>query len=285
MNFWNATAVVMGMIICGSASAATIYGTYSTGIRGIDSTTGVLVSDYSNPFSGGGDIFFANGTIYGLASNGTMRGINPSTGELTYQSSQSYFGDRAGGEFAYADGVFYTNNSSHLRGFDINTGELVSQFNSVFNSGEMVLGDGVLYGTYSTGIRGVDVVTGELVSDYTNPFGGSDMFYVNGTTYGLATNGTLRGINSITGKLTFQSIGGYFGDLSGGEFAYSDGIFYTNNSSHLRGFDIGTGELVSQFNSVFDSGQMVYVSTAPIPSAVWLFGSGLLGLISFAWKK
>lgn len=68
--------------------------------------------------------------------------------------------------------------------------------------------------------------------------------------------------------------------LSGGSPFFDDGI---SGSALIDGpfpdfnvnFDIGSGNSLTLLN----------VSTVPVPAAVWLFGSGLIGLIGFARRK
>lgn len=52
------------------------------------------------------------------------------------------------------------------------------------------------------------------------------------------------------------------------------------NSSHIAPVTVGTNE------SLFDVGSFLYSATVvPVPPAIWLFGSGLLGLIGLARRK
>ena len=54
------------------------------------------------------------------------------------------------------------------------------------------------------------------------------------------------------------------------------GLDATTPFSGIRGyFDIGSG----------NSMHVTSVSTVPVPAAVWLFGSGLLGLVGIARRK
>ena len=70
--------------------------------------------------------------------------------------------------------------------------------------------------------------------------------------------------NALSGGATFTDDG-----ISGSPMV--DGPFY----GAIVNFDIGSGNSLTVLN----------VSTVPVPAAVWLFGSGLLGLIGVARRK
>lgn len=86
------------------------------------------------------------------------------------------------------------------------------------------------------------------------------------------TNGNLLAI-SLTSN---ESIGSYqwVVNTSGG---------YSGGEAYLRGADIGSSTWTTFRNS--DLSFRTYVQPVPVPAAVWLFGSGLLGLIGIARRK
>ena len=66
-------------------------------------------------------------------------------------------------------------------------------------------------------------------------------------------------------------VGSHADGVNNSLIIWGENDFYNgNNHSNLKNQHLGVN---------------VYVSTVPIPAAVWLFGSGLLGLIGFARRK
>jgi len=78
-------------------------------------------------------------------------------------------------------------------------------------------------------------------------------------------------------------------ERNGSNLAYGNNALYFSASSGISGTDIyaldlttGTESVVSERNG---SNLAFMPSPVPVPASVWLFGSGLLGLIGFARKK
>lgn len=72
----------------------------------------------------------------------------------------------------------------------------------------------------------------------------------------------------------------------------SNGTGSTRNSNNSGGTNPSSGEVVDvDFGEeyitdlTFDPGQLTLAAAVPVPAAVWLFGSGLLGLIGIARRK
>ena len=72
----------------------------------------------------------------------------------------------------------------------------------------------------------------------------------------------------------------------------SDGTGSIQNSNNTGGINPSSGEEVNiNFgeeyitNLTFDPSQLTMVAAVPVPAAVWLFGSGLIGLIGIARSK
>jgi hypothetical protein len=80
----------------------------------------------------------------------------------------------------------------------------------------------------------------------------------------------------------------YLSDRNANVIAYGDGVLYTNNSGSGNGIiaiDAVTGT-ASTFNGLPGVTALAYQGTViPIPPSVWLFGSGLLGLVGMARRK
>ena len=54
------------------------------------------------------------------------------------------------------------------------------------------------------------------------------------------------------------------------------------NTNQIRGFDSND---IFRLDQIVAADKFITVSAVPIPAAVWLFGSGLLGLIGVARRK
>ena len=59
----------------------------------------------------------------------------------------------------------------------------------------------------------------------------------------------------------------------------------TGQQGNLSGILSDGNEFQINIGSSFDPSQITVVNTVPIPAALWLFGSGLLGLVSMARRK
>jgi len=74
--------------------------------------------------------------------------------------------------------------------------------------------------------------------------------------------------------------------LLGGSFHTYAATVYSTNSNSITQYDAVTGVLQDTFGFSYNGGGLVFApSSVPIPAALWLFGSGLLGLIGLARRK
>ncbi len=73
---------------------------------------------------------------------------------------------------------------------------------------------------------------------------------------------------------------GMIDDPNGVAVYYADILFNSTNT----GFDTRVTELPNVWK-LTSAGDLSYVSAVPVPAAVWLFGSGLLGLVSVARRR
>ncbi len=102
--------------------------------------------------------------------------------------------------------------------------------------------------------------------------------YFNGS-FSIGYSGNLGSL--LTGSFTHLAIQGFGNGLGGlgsifGNITYTGGSYQGNLSvGRLEGTITGTA-IIATLGSV---------STVPIPAAIWLFGSGLLGLIGIARRK
>jgi len=83
-------------------------------------------------------------------------------------------------------------------------------------------------------------------------------------------------LNGATGIFDFLAADSGFGEVDYVEFFFTD--FY-----RLKPASLGDGALDFQFDNIVvgEAG----VSAVPVPAAAWLFGTGLMGLISFGKRK
>ena len=97
----------------------------------------------------------------------------------------------------------------------------------------------------------------------------------------FATNSA--GTISSYDALTHNSLG-TFGSASSG-LAYGNGVIYaTSTAGTISSYDALTHNSLGGFGSA-SSGLAYMPSPVPIPAAVWLFGSGLIGLVGLARRK
>lgn len=95
---------------------------------------------------------------------------------------------------------------------------------------------------------------------------------------GLIDSAVQMNLSLFSGSCSSATLG-----CSGNIFPVSDGpLLYTGAANSSIGihmiFDLSAGDKVT-FDTLFD------VTPVPVPAAVWLFGSGLLGLVAVARRK
>ncbi len=99
----------------------------------------------------------------------------------------------------------------------------------------------------------------------------------------LGSTGIFSGSFTVGGGL----LTGTFSDLTvldfgGGEGTFGGDVIYTGGS--LQGSLTG-GRIEGGFSGYAAVAKLGEVSVVPVPAAVWLFGSGLLGLVGVARRK
>jgi len=104
-----------------------------------------------------------------------------------------------------------------------------------------------------------------------------------------STGSILGGTGSFSGSFIVGGglLTGTFSDLTvldlGGDGTFGGDVIYTGGS--LQGALAG-GRIEGFFSATLGSGGKVgEVTVVPVPAAVWLFGSGLLGLVGVARRK
>ena len=91
----------------------------------------------------------------------------------------------------------------------------------------------------------------------------------NGSTWGGTANGSLNFDDQITGFST------------GSLMSY----FYADETNPLDGIPFVTTFSSGEWKIDPTLGKVSYVATVPVPAAVWLFGSGLLGLVGISRRR
>jgi len=203
------------------------------------------------------------------------------------------------------DGTIYVNNNSPvsdnvLATVDANTGLASSLGGGGYIDGALAFDDNsILYAADSTGALAIidqtDGTSTGLGGFRLPRLFGLDYNSADGFLYGITgsasaldllkinpTHGSLVSTLALTQSLNGSAAGTLMFDWNGNLWGTTNGS--TNN---LFQIDTATGN-VSNFLSVttgFVPQGMGYVSAIPVPAAVWLFGSGLIGLIGLARRK
>ena len=90
----------------------------------------------------------------------------------------------------------------------------------------------------------------------------------------------LKGSGSTRTELLSFSISNVTGDsIDSYAVGYGGGTGLAYFAAHVAGFDAGAGLTSGKFATVADP------VVVPVPAALWLFGSGLIGLASFTRKR
>jgi hypothetical protein len=112
-----------------------------------------------------------------------------------------------------------------------------------------------------------------------------------GTTVGFLTSGTINNspftFNPSTAVNSLLTIGGWQVDLSTISIVdQTTSVLNLAGSGAIsgNGYDLTPTQWTLSANATGNSYSMT-VTAVPIPAAIWLFGSGLLGLIGIARKK
>jgi hypothetical protein len=108
-----------------------------------------------------------------------------------------------------------------------------------------------------------------LVGDATPAHNSNQPDGHNGGVWGNNINGALPFDNQITGF------------SSGGLMSY----FYADETNPLDGIPLVTTFSNGEWKIDPTLGKVSYVSAVPVPAAVWLFGSGLLGLVGISRRR
>jgi hypothetical protein len=120
---------------------------------------------------------------------------------------------------------------------------------------------------------------GYLVHD--DPVGGRDNYNATGTQFqfqNIWNDGVTDGV--VIGTLD----GNWSVDIQFADLFDADGTAFSGLSSWVALSSDGLGGQ-TELGLVLEEGRRVRLSSVPVPAALWLFGSGLLGLIGVARKE
>ncbi len=144
----------------------------------------------------------------------------------------------------------------------------------------------VTYGSLSTmnnGVIGSNVTNVGIINDQVDDFGSVyDIYYLNGFSSDLVWDQTNGPVNGTQFYLLFIFNSGAFNstDLDFATLLNTPNPIVTDIS--VAGYDAG----VQLYEAKASLDSMSYsISAVPVPAAVWLFGSGLLGLLGMAKQK
>lgn len=304
---WAAAALFVVVLGASSVANAALYATGGGGLYTVDPVTGV-----STLTTGTNGVYLANGGLAYDAATDTMYAtgtdnssysklftINRFTGATTTIGGPSSFFNYSSGGLAinpltgvmyatggYNDGVI-AHQSSGLFTIDKTTGAaaLVGFAGGNYTSSAA----DCCIGLYGLGFRS----DGTL---FANGFGNgpsypdaSSHLYTVDLATGLATNvgpsGVTLGRSLSYSGLAFQDDGTL---LSLGSLDAASGTLYSVNIANgaATSLNSGTGYGTGPIHFGVDGGlTFAPAAVVPVPAAVWLFGSGLLGLIGMARRK
>lgn len=185
------------------------------------------------------------------------------------------------GEMAITGGTF---------GFDQTGGEVILPFQTIGTNTNLVDGYIGTGGADPDGILGMQY-SGSLLSIYTAATNLGDVNSVAGSLNGgPVASGTL---DTMTGTITMD-LSSWFANWSGNDISMGTGKDDGITSAFATGtWDSITGEYSLSWQSL-DTGPYLITSLwtlegtaspVPLPSALWLFGSGLIGLVGFSRRK
>ncbi|VAW54702.1 hypothetical protein MNBD_GAMMA06-552 [hydrothermal vent metagenome] len=146
----------------------------------------------------------------------------------------------------------------------------------------------------SFGIGGAFTATGTDLSDVTD-ISLSTVFGVDGTGDTDDVTFFSTGLGGSTESLTLALTGTNFLTIEGWSFELTSlnvvdqnsGLLTLDGTGILTGIDFDPTDAIWTFSASSLNGYSMSIATTvvPVPAAVWLFGSGLLGLVGIARRK
>lgn len=145
-----------------------------------------------------------------------------------------------------------------------------------------------VFGEYSAtgGSDLSDATTLDLVTVTANGFGTGD---INGTitlANRQGTPGNSASLDSFATVTNFFTVAGWTLDLTSLNILDQDtGVLNLSGTGILSGHGFDPTKADWSFSSQSTTSYSMTVTAVPVPAAVWLFGSGLLGLVAVARRK
>ena len=248
-----ASVVLLITFNLSSALASTLYGG-GNGFYSIDPSTGLdtLIDSDNADYRKGLAYNPLTNTMYGLGLSGRLSSVDLNTGATTLVGSSS---------FQVATGLSFNNDFSVLY--------------SLSNNGGDLLAINPLDGSAVT----IGATTGGITAELDLATDSSGTLYAGGLVSGISTINTSTGATTlIGGSLGWSAIAFDENDVLYGIELRTDALYIidtVDGSATLVGGTIGD-----------DIRGMAFVTSAvPAPSALWLFGSGLLGLIGVVRRR
>lgn len=147
--------------------------------------------------------------------------------------------------------------------------------------------------TYNFTITGDVLVGDEFFSNAFNLTAGETITAYGTFTADLDAPGNVSVIfaSDNFNSLTIDVNGTLFSKSDDNNYGAGTGAFLTFNAGTLADFDFTSATFNSSFlafddfDSMYGEWTTVSLTAVPVPAAVWLFGSGLLGLVGIARRK
>lgn len=151
--------------------------------------------------------------------------------------------------------------------------------NAALINGSMSIGGGLT----AAGGSDLSSVTG---IDLTSVVGGGGTDDLSNVVFLTMGSGGAASLTSFTSVNNFVSIEGWSFDLASLTIVdQTAGLLSLKGTGSLSGNNLDLTDAVFSFSTTSMNSYSMTITAVPVPAAVWLFGSGLIGLIGVARRK